>query len=214
MKEKIKTNNKRVTKIALKGRGNRYYAFRNLDRLRSLKAFKTLFNLLSVLAVIAFVVGVGAIGVWFILNVFTLFLLLSKFQNILNVGFYSFIAGAGVFILQLVLRILLEHIYFSAEKRELKKVPEGAEKYLDIMRVNMKVDFFNLVFWAVAAAAVIIGLQIDIQNKTVIGVIIVAILLALIASRIIFTRLYNKVAEQIDQVKAERSLSKEINAGT
>ena len=208
-KHEKKENRKRIAKLAVKGRGNRYYGFRNIGRLKSLQKFKLLFGILSGLSVLVLCGGLAVFGVWFVLNAITLFLLLNKFTVILNYGVYVTVIGAGIFVLSLLLRILIERTYFAAEKRELKNVPDGADKYLAILRVNAKSDWINLGMWAIVIAAIAIGASIDLKNKFVISAIVAVTLIVLIISRVVSGHLYNKVSKEIEDVKAERRTNKE-----
>ena len=205
---------KQINKTSLKGRGNRYYAFRNMSRLEALRRYKTLFGILQVLSILGLLAGAGALGVYFILllmgAIFTLGQL-SPNVNILNFGFYALIGGVCVFVLSIVIRILIERIYFLAERVELKRVPEGAEKYLAVIRANTLADRVNIVMWLAVVATIAVGASIDIQSSTVIGVVVGVVVAVFIARVIVCGVIYNRISGEIDQIKAERRANKETH---
>jgi len=209
------SDKKRVAKLAMKGRGNRFYAFRNMSRLESLKRFKTLFALMKVLSILVLVAALASLAVYIMVLIFTVIITLgfakADLTNFAQFGLYGLIVSGGIFALSIVLRILIERVYYVAERSELKKIPDGAQKYLDIMRVNIITDFINLGLWAAVIGAIAAGVAIDIQNKAVIGVIIGIVILIFIVGKIIYGRLYNRVAQQIEDVKAERRQNQMTN---
>jgi len=188
----------------MRGRSNRYYAFRNTGRLGALKRFKVLFAFLTVFSILVLGVGGMIFGAWFFVNLITLFLRVDRFARLLDIAFYTMISGVGAFVASLILKIVIERVYFRAEKRELKRNPDGSKKYLAVMRVNFRADLVNMGLWLVVILTVGVGGAIDFQSTASIVAIAVTILVVFIVGRIIFGRMYKKVATEIDQIKEER----------
>lgn len=194
----------RYGRAAMRGRGNRYYAFRNLDRLKSLKRFRFLFGFFHVIAWLALAFGMAAFAVWFLFGLIFLMWFVPSWKVVLNYGVYAMIVGAAVIVLTLVLRILIERIYFVAERIELRKIPEGADKYIAVMRANTRVDIMQFVLWVIVAAAVVVGAVIGFGNNAVIVTIAAVTLAAIITGYVFSVRQYNRVADQIEEIKTER----------
>lgn len=205
---------KSAVKLAMRGRGNRYYAFRNISRMKSMQRFKALFLILSVLSIFPVCVGFAAFGMWLIINLITFFVFLEKFTVILNFGAIAIGIGAVVFVLSLALRILIERIFFHAEKRELKKIESGADKYLAVMRANVWADIVNLGKWILIAGVFFAFSSIDgfdMQSKKVVCAIGIISVVILIVAHIFMGKIYNRVAQQIEDIKTERRKNAESN---
>ena len=212
--EKPNTDKKPVARLAMKGRGNRFYAFRNMNRLQSLQRFKVLFGFMKAISILVLVVSILAFGIYFLLWILGVLLtlgLLMPRAGYITFGLYGFVVSVAIFVSAILLRILIERVYYAAERHELKKVPDGAQKYLDIMRVNIITDFISLGLWVAVGAVVAIGMSIDSKNKGVIAIVIVIAIIIYIIGRVLYARFYNKVADQIDQVKKERRQNRMTN---
>jgi hypothetical protein len=204
-----------MVKSILRGNGNRFYAFRNLDRLKKVRHGNFFLRFISGLSVAAiafgllfvalFLTGVILGFVWFIVT-FGLAGLWTPPVAMIIFGAYGAAAGIGGLILSIVLRILLERLHFAAEKIELKKNPNGAEKYLKIMRASGRADLINLMRWVLLAVTIGITAIVsrDEPNQIVYIIASVSLLVIFIATKIMLGRVYNRVAEEIDAVKTER----------
>ena len=202
-------NTRRITRLTLRGRGNRYYAFRNISRLKTLKRWNWLFNVFAVVGAFAFSLAVTALLVWFVL---ALIPILNKSDWLADMYWYSthgFVIGAGLLVGSIVLRVCFEFFYSSAERIELKRIPEGSQKYIDVMRANTRVDLYGILMWLVIVAAVTVAFII--KGVVAIGIAIGVVIVALIVGRLLQNRTYDRVGTQIVEIKNERRANKSTN---
>jgi len=192
-----------------RGRGTRFYAFRNVRRLNALKRFGILYGLMYALAICAVFAGIASISlyvlIWITLLIVTLGIALNKAPlELVGFGVIALGAGAVIIIVSILLRILLEKLFFMAERIELKLKPDGAEKYIKVMRAVTKANFVTLGTW-VAVAGVTAGAYFaGFQNNYVVILAVLAGIAILIISRFLYTRIYERVGNEIEQIRAER----------
>ena len=188
----------------------RYFAFRNLDRLRSLNRWNILFGLIAGLAGIAITVGITLFVFWLFLLVFSL----GQIGGASAEGVVAFMAvglvvGVGLMVVSLFLRWLIEKGYLRAERKELAEKPEGAEKFLAVMKANSKVFRANLWIWA--ALAVGIGIVAATKfNEIAIISIIIASIVGLIVGKVVKVQAYGAVRGEIEEIRQERKENKKL----
>lgn len=202
------TKTKKKTQFLMLNSKTRFYGFRNTERLASLKKFIWLFVVIGVLGILSLVIGVVISVVWFVLFIITLSLI-SKFNdNWFGVIGKFFIGGGLLFVGSIVFKILIEFLYTRIEKRELRKQPDGAEKYLAVMRASAKIRLINL-----ALGAVVVGLGVFAysagfgENAETIIFAIVAIV-AFVTSRVLLKKTYGKISDEIIEIRKERASDK------
>lgn len=202
------TKTKKKTQFLMLNSKTRFYGFRNTERLASLKKFIWLFVVIGVLGILSLVISVVISVVWFVLFIITLSLI-SKFNdNWFGVIGKFFIGGGLLFVGSIVFKILIEFLYTRIEKRELRKQPDGAEKYLAVMRASAKIRLINL-----ALGAVVVGLGVFAysagfgENAETIIFAIVAIA-AFVTSRVLLQKTYGKISYEIIEIRKERASDK------
>ena len=187
---------------------NRFFMFRNIDRLRALKRWNWLFVPFYALSVLLIMAASLAWTVWLIVSVVSLGFAASSVSNYLKYGLYGLLAGMALMFAVFFVRWLIERIYVLAEKRELKQEPEGAEKYLHVMKFYTGIASYvglAMLLLCVVCAAMCYHYFVKEGDKVMGCVAIGGLFVVLIINGIYNSMQYKKIKPYIDEIKAERN---------
>jgi len=196
------------------GSKTRFFGFRDTRRLATMRRFIGLFTFIGVLGILVFMTGLSAFALWLLLVFITLGFVTRYNDNWFNFIGNALTIGIIMFVGAVVLRILVELLYTRLEKRDLKKNPDGAQKYLNVMRASFKVEMINLALFAVVIAAGAVARAAGFGDNTETIVFAVIAVVAFIASRALLQRTYNKVRDEIIEIKQERQIERQAQKGT
>jgi len=187
----------------LSSSSKRFYAFRDLERLRALKRVRRLFNVLWLLALFGLATGGGAFAVWLVMTGISI-VEASDLNTTLEIAKAALTTGLGILFICMVVRSLIERRLTAAESRDHKKNPKGAKKYRAVMRVNKRVARVNFCLTIIILGACVAGIALGVTNTYAIAGFLIGIILLTIFSKLYASDQYKKVRAEIAEIKLER----------
>lgn len=191
--------------LFMKGSSKRYYAFRNLDRLRALKRFNLLFSIIWWTVLIITATSGFAFATWLVATLLDL-AQAGELSVMFDVASVAMTTGFGILLAGVIARNAIELYFTKAEQYELKEHPKYAKKYRTVMKVNRQTARMNLFLTVLIFGTLVAGIVLDIKEPAAVSVFFAGIIILTILKTIYSFKKYGKVRNEIEEIKQERQL--------